>query len=141
VHDVERPIRVKAVIVVQGYRDLKLRTRSGKIKSLSHSTTAAFMGSMVRLLPDASILIGQELRLTDHGVLFQSGDGTVGPYKYVGESNERIIEEKSCLCGSLSRIIRALKCSVIHSKPAELDPAIGVTLPVASQSEKTKRVG
>ncbi|MDB6105453.1 MAG: hypothetical protein JWO52_5452 [Gammaproteobacteria bacterium] len=63
------------------------------------------MGSMVHLTAGRiHIDWGKNRGYTDHGVLFQAGDEAVGPYRYVGDSNERIIEEKPCLCRSLGRI-------------------------------------
>ncbi|GAB2916195.1 hypothetical protein GCM10027093_63400 [Paraburkholderia jirisanensis] len=63
------------------------------------------MGSMVYLSAGhIHIDWGKNRGYTDHGVLFQPGDEALGPYEYVGDNNERIIEEKPCLCRSLSRI-------------------------------------
>ncbi len=63
------------------------------------------MGSMVYLTAGRiQIDWGKNRGYIDHGVLYQAGDEAVGPYEYVGENDERIIEEKPCLCRSLGRI-------------------------------------
>ncbi|QKH38321.1 hypothetical protein FOC84_26640 [Achromobacter pestifer] len=81
-------------------------TRSGRIKSPPYSLTGVVMGSMVHLSAGCiHIDWGKNRGYTNHGVLFQSGDEAVGPYRYIGsDSDEEIIEEKPCLCRSLGRI-------------------------------------
>lgn len=63
------------------------------------------MGSMVYLTAGRiQIDWGKNRGYTDHGVLYQPGDEGVGQYEYVDGSNERVIEEKPCMCRSLGRI-------------------------------------
>jgi hypothetical protein len=63
------------------------------------------MGSMIHLTPGHLYIDYGKIRgYLDHGALFQRGDEAIGPYKYVGDNNERIIEEKQCFCRPLHRI-------------------------------------
>jgi hypothetical protein len=63
------------------------------------------MGSMIQLAAGhLDIDFEKKRSYMDHGSLFQRGDEAMGPYEYVGDKHERIIEEKQCFCRPLHRV-------------------------------------